>query len=147
MDAKGTNENPVVVNDGEAEEATLLQMRAKLFALESKEVGWKERGVGTLRVNVPKSCASYDDNGLPIPGSFDASGLEDEDADGPLVARLIMRQENTHRVILNTTIIPALKFEDKPSASTAQILFTAFEGEGKPKPVNMLLKVCQWFKA
>jgi hypothetical protein len=118
-------------------------MRAKLFSIESREAGWKERGVGTLKINVPKSCASYDENGLPMPGSFDISGLDDEDDDStaPRVARIIMRQENTHRVILNTVIVRAMKFEDKPSASNAQILFTAFEGDKELKPINMLLKV------
>lgn len=135
----------VHVEDGESGEATLLQLRAKLFALESKEAGWKERGVGTLKINVPKSCASFDENGVAIPGSFDASGLGDEDEDessGPQVPRLIMRQENTHRVILNTIIVRAMDFKDKPSTSTAQIIFTAFEGEKETKPINMLLKVC-----
>jgi hypothetical protein len=134
------------VEDGEAGEATLLQIRAKLFALDSKEKGWKERGVGTLKINVPESCASFDENGVPIPGSFDISGLEDEEGDGdesttPRVPRLIMRQENTHRVILNTLLVRAMEFKDKPSTSGAQILFTAFEGEKEPKPINMLLKV------
>ena len=131
------------VEDGESGEATLLQIRAKIFALESKESGWKERGVGTLKINVPKSCADYDENGVPSPGSFDASGLEDgddDDTNAPRVPRLIMRQENTHRVILNTIIVRAMKFEDKPATSTAQILFTAFEGEKESKPINMLLK-------
>jgi hypothetical protein len=121
-----------------------LQLRAKIFALESKEAGWKERGVGTLKINVPRSCASFDENDLPIPGSFDASGLEEEEEEessAPRVARLIMRQESTHRVILNTIIVRAMEFHDKPSNSTAQILFTAFEGEKEPKPINMLLKV------
>jgi hypothetical protein len=133
----------VHIDDGEAGEATLLQLRAKLFAIESKDAGWKERGVGTLKINVPKSCVSYDENGQPVPGSFDASGLEDEDADpnAPQVARLIMRQENTHRVILNTIIVRAMEFTPKPATTTAQILFTAFEGDKEPKPISMLLKV------
>jgi hypothetical protein len=134
----------VYVEDGESGEATLLQLRAKLFALESKEAGWKERGVGTLKINVPKSCASFDGNGIPIPGSFDISGLEDEDGEdsnAPSVPRLIMRQENTHRVILNTIIVRAMEFLDKPSTGSAQVLFTAFEGEKEAKPINMLLKV------
>ena len=134
----------VQIEDGEAGEATLLQIRAKLFALESKEVGWKERGVGTLKINVPKACATFDDFGTAIPGSFDASGLEEEaesDPNQPKVARLIMRQENTHRVVLNTVILKAMKFEDKPATSTAQIIFTAFEGTTEAKPINMLLKV------
>ena len=92
---------------------------------------------------MPKSCAGFDENGQPVPGSFDASGLEEEDADpsAPQVARLIMRQENTHRVILNTIIVRAMEFKPKPSTSSAQILFTAFEGDKEPKPINMLLKV------
>ncbi|KAI9054913.1 hypothetical protein LZ554_002057 [Drepanopeziza brunnea f. sp. 'monogermtubi'] len=136
---------PSKVDDGEAGEATLLQVRAKLFAIESKEVGWKERGVGTLKINVPKSCVSFDDNGVPIPGSFNASGLEDDDegATGPRVARLIMRQENTHRVVLNTVIVRAMEFKDKASTSAAQIIFTAFEGDKEPTPINMLLKMSE----
>lgn len=93
---------------------------------------------------MPKSCASYDENGAPLPGSFDISGLEDADEEDPTVPRvprLIMRQENTHRVILNTIIVRAMEFKDKPATSAAQILFTAFEGEKEPKPVQMLLKV------
>lgn len=53
-----------------------------------------------------------------------------------------MRQENTHRVVLNTIIVRAMEFKDKPGTTAAQILFTAFEGEKELKPINMLLKVC-----
>ena len=119
-----------------------MQLRAKLFALESKEAGWKERGVGTLKINVPKGCVEYDEiTGLPQPGSFDKSGVDDDDESAPQSPRLIMRQENTHRVILNTIILPAMEFIDKPTTTAAQILFTAFEGEKDPKPINMLFKV------
>lgn len=89
---------------------------------------------------MPRSCASYDPYGGPISGSFDASGVDEEEAT-PLIVRLVMRQENTHRVILNTVILAGMEFQEKPAASTAQFLFTAFEGEKEPKPVNMLLKV------
>ncbi|EPE33072.1 PH [Glarea lozoyensis ATCC 20868] len=141
---KASKAAKVHIEDGEAGEATLLQIRAKLFALESKEAGWKERGVGSLKINVPRSCVSFDENGVAIPGSFDASGLEEEeetDSNLPKVARLIMRQENTHRVVLNTIILKAMKFEDKPATNTAQIIFTAFEGSTEAKPINMLLKM------
>ncbi|KAG4440166.1 hypothetical protein IFR05_004375 [Cadophora sp. M221] len=142
---KKSKSTKVQIDDGEAGEATLLQLRAKIFAIESKEVGWKERGVGTLKINVPNSCVSFDDNGVAIPGSFDASGLEDEDAEstGPRVPRLIMRQENTHRVILNTIVVRAMEFVDKPGTSTAQIMFTAFEGDKESKPINMILKMSE----
>lgn len=132
------------VEDGESGEVTLLQIRAKLFALGSKEVGWKERGVGSLKINVPSSCVSFDENQHPLPGSFDLSGLNDEEDEGitgPRVPRLIMRQENTHRVILNTVVVRAMEFKDKASNTAAQIIFTAFEGEKEPKPIQMLLKV------
>ncbi len=129
----------MVVNSGEEDEVTLLQFRSKLFALESKETGWKERGVGTLKVNVHKSCVEYDDYDQPIPGSFDPSLADDSENGEPVLAsRLIMRQENTHRVILNTLIIKAMKFEEKAAPSSVQVTFTAFH-EGKP--LNMLLRV------
>ena len=94
---------------------------------------------------MPVSSASFDDNGVAVPGSFDPSGLEDEDEEnkvvGPRIPRLIMRQENTHRVILNTVILRGTAFTDKPGTSTAQIMFTAIEGDKEPKPVSMILKV------
>ena len=95
-----------------------------------------------MKINVPKTCVSMDYSGHPIPGSFDPSGLDDDDETAPKVPRLILRQENTHRVILNTALLKAMKFQDKQATSTAQIFFTAIEGDKEPKPVNMLLKVC-----
>jgi hypothetical protein len=136
----------VPVNDGEEGEATLLQFRAKLYTLESKEQGWKERGVGTLKLNANKTFVDYYDDGTPILGSFDPSARDENDGEGagpaPVAARLIMRQENTHRVILNTVILKAQKFEEKTVNSAVQILFTAFEDT---KLVNMLLKVIDMF--
>ncbi|EDN98444.1 hypothetical protein SS1G_13303 [Sclerotinia sclerotiorum 1980 UF-70] len=130
-----TNYFLVHIDDGEAEEATILQIRAKLFAMGSKEAGWKERGVGTLKINAPKSCVDFDENGHVIPGSFDSSMLEGHSV------RLVMRQENTHRVILNTVVLKAMEFKPKPSTTSAQVLFTAFEGETAAKPINMILKM------
>lgn len=134
----------VQVEDGESGEATLLHIRAKLFALTSVAEGWKERGVGVLKINVPKECVAYDDTGRAIPGSFDnvpTSNSETGSANTS-VPRLIMRQENTHRVILNTAITKQIILRDKPSSSAAQIYFTALEGDEDPKPINLLLKVC-----
>ncbi|ESZ91794.1 hypothetical protein SBOR_7810 [Sclerotinia borealis F-4128] len=125
----------VHMDDGEADEATILQIRAKLFAMGSKEAGWKERGVGTLKINAPKTSVEFDDSGHTIPNSFDSSMLEGHSV------RLVMRQENTHRVILNTVVLKAMEFKPKPSTTSAQILFTAFEGETEAKPINMILKV------
>lgn len=135
----------VEVNDGEAGEATIVSVRAKVFH-HDKEVGWKERGAGMLKINVPEACLDFDALGVPIPGSFDASALEADDDDvesgnsGSKVARLILRQDQTHRVILNTAIVPAMKFQEKASLKSVGILFTAFEGEDG-KPTNITVKV------
>ncbi|KAF5659346.1 DEAD DEAH box helicase [Fusarium heterosporum] len=134
----------IEVNDGEAGEATVVSVRAKMF-YHDKEAGWKERGAGMLKINVPQACVEYDDNGAVIPGSFDASALEvDEEAaggsQGHKVARLILRQDQTHRVILNTALVAAMKFQEKASLKSVGILFTAFEGE-ESKPVSITMRM------
>ncbi|KAI3323408.1 PH domain-like protein [Xylariaceae sp. AK1471] len=118
----------VDVDDGEASEATLLQVRAKLYTLDKLSGSWKERGAGNLKINVPLPCVDTNkDTGAPIPGSFDASALEDIESNVP---RLVMRQDSTHRVILNTAIIPAMKFKEKSSLKATFVLFTAIEDGG-----------------
>ncbi|GKT85204.1 DEAD/DEAH box helicase [Colletotrichum tofieldiae] len=142
-DKKRTKLQKITVDDGEAGEATILQVRAKIFYLE-KEVGWKERGSGMLKINVPEACVQFDEAGLPIPGSFDASGLEEDpeagDNKGHKVARLIMRQDQTHRILLNTVILPAMQFQEKATLKSVGVMFTAFEGaEAKPVSVHVRL--------
>ncbi|KAK6948494.1 hypothetical protein Daesc_010261 [Daldinia eschscholtzii] len=118
----------VVVDDGEAGEATILQVRAKIFHLDKASSSWKERGAGNLKINVPIACVDIDeDTGAAIPGSFDASALDSADSK---VVRLIMRQDSTHRVILNTAIIPAMHFQEKSTVKATYVLFTAIEDEG-----------------
>ena len=36
---------------GEEEESTVFQTRVKLYALDDESGGWKERGVGALKLN------------------------------------------------------------------------------------------------
>ncbi|OTA94441.1 hypothetical protein M434DRAFT_71269 [Hypoxylon sp. CO27-5] len=118
----------VAVDDGEAGETTILQVRAKIYHLDKANSVWKERGAGNLKINVPISCVDFDETtGTPIPGSFDASGLEDAESK---VVRLIMRQDSTHRVILNTAIIPAMEFKEKSTIKATCVLFTAIEDGG-----------------
>ncbi len=114
---------------------TLFSVRAKMYLME-KGVGWKERGGGMLKVNAPKSTVEFDNHGAPDPASFDASALADEDDDRQKHVRLIMRQDHTLRVILNTVIVPAMKFQVTNRLKTSTILFTAFEG-GEARQVQM----------
>lgn len=97
-----------------------------------------------LKVNAPASCVDFDDDGTPIAGSFDASGLDEDDEEGGdgsnKVVRLLMRQDQTHRVILNTVVVPAMKFQEKATLKSVSVLFTAFEGE-ESKPVSVTMRV------
>lgn len=130
----------VVVDDGESGEVTLLAVRAKMFIME-KGVGWKERGAGMLKVNVPKLTIELDEAGNVDPTTFDASVLEDEGDDGTTKSvRLIMRQDHTLRVILNTAVVPAMSFQLNQKLKAAFVLFTAFDG-GEAKQVQMKVKL------
>lgn len=138
-------QSAVEVDSGESGETSVVSVRAKVFH-HDKDAGWKERGSGMLKVNVPNACLEFDDAGVPIPGSFDASGLDlDEEKEeaggkGRGMVRLILRQDQTHRVILNTAVLAATKFQEKASLKSVGILFTAFEGDDA-KPVTITVKV------
>ncbi|KAG7288034.1 hypothetical protein NEMBOFW57_007554 [Staphylotrichum longicolle] len=136
-DKKKPKLQKIVVDDGEGQEVTLFSVRAKMYLME-KGVGWKERGAGMLKVNAPKSTVDFDDHGAPDPASFDASALADEEDDRRKHVRLIMRQDHTLRVILNTVILPAMKFQVTNRLKTSTVLFTAFEG-GEARQVQMKL--------
>lgn len=134
----------VVVDDGEGEDATLLAVRAKIFVME-KGVGWKERGAGMLKVNVPKASVERDHNGNWDSTSFDASALVEDNGDGEAggsggrkSVRLVMRQDHTLRVILNTAIVPAMTFVVTKKLKASYVLFTAFEGT-EPRQVQVKL--------
>ncbi|KAI2467124.1 hypothetical protein F4781DRAFT_323724 [Annulohypoxylon bovei var. microspora] len=127
-DKKKTKLQRVVIDDGEAGEATLLQVRAKIFHLDKANSAWKERGAGNLKINVPDNCVKYHKHtGAPIPGSFNVSALKEAKSK---VIRLVMRQDSTHRVILNTAIIPAMEFQEKSGMKANCVLFTALEDGG-----------------
>lgn len=50
---KGTD-RLLSVHTGEEDEATAYQTRAKLYVMQA-DGGWRERGVGTLKLNVRRS--------------------------------------------------------------------------------------------
>ncbi|KAI0640738.1 hypothetical protein C8Q79DRAFT_1004119 [Trametes meyenii] len=87
------------VHTGEEEEETVYQVRGKLFAL-SPQNQWKERGTGTLRLNVRK-----------------------EDGGG---ARLIMRKEAVYALLLNATLFKGMKCF--LAQDPRYIRFSVFEG-------------------
>jgi Ran-binding protein 3 len=125
----------VNVDDGETGEATILAVRAKLFYLNKDSGGWKERGAGMLKINVPGGSIEFDNEGATVPGSFDASVVE-----GDRRPRLILRQDQTHRVLLNTAIQPEAEFIEKTTLRATHVIFTALEGDDA-KPVSITAKM------
>ncbi|KAH8889793.1 hypothetical protein GQ53DRAFT_196230 [Thozetella sp. PMI_491] len=131
-DKKKIRLQKVEVDDGESGDVTILAVRAKMFQMEKGE-GWKERGAGMLKVNVPKETVDINEQGYADMASFDASVLEENDTSR---VRLILRQDHTLRVILNSPIVPAMKFQLNQKLKAAFVLFTAFESN-EVKQVQM----------
>lgn len=134
------------MNTGEEGEKTIFSCRAKLYYFEGKE--WKERGIGTLKLNETRLVDEY---GSSQP-SRDFSGDEPEDADRPerivkeRKARLIMRTDGVHRVILNTPIMQGMKFGSaegtEPQGKT--MIISGFD-EGKPTTFNVKASIYPFF--
>ncbi|KAE8131915.1 hypothetical protein BDV38DRAFT_262738 [Aspergillus pseudotamarii] len=99
------------IETGEEEETTYFSTKAKLFQFSNGE--WKERGIGTFKVNVKVT-----------------DGKEDKKA-----ARLIMRADGVLRVMLNTPIFKGMKVGDASGnePKSKQIHLASLE-EGRSVP-------------
>ncbi|PWN29445.1 hypothetical protein BDZ90DRAFT_258365 [Jaminaea rosea] len=115
---------------GEEGERTIHSVRAKLYTMTkegSKDGTWKERGTGTLRVNVPKDLyyqqrsQQYPQLGKYPRPSVSASG----GSGGASAARLVMRAEGVLRLILNVRLFPGMGVE---LAQEKFVRFVALEG-------------------
>lgn len=136
----------MVVDDGEAGEATIIQARARMYYLgkfpdaDGKEqLAWRERGAGVLKINVPAESVKMDD-GAVDPASFDPSVLEKSTPENPKLVRLLMRQDSTLRVILNSAMLASMEFQLKEGMKAHSVLFTAIEG-ADAKHVQVQMKV------
>ncbi|KLU81439.1 hypothetical protein MAPG_00528 [Magnaporthiopsis poae ATCC 64411] len=149
-DKKKTKLQKVVVDDGEAGETTVFVARAKVYYMDSVANAWKERGAGLLKINVPEATVDADDHGAVVPESFDASMLQGDDegddveaggstaAKGSKVVRLIMRQDHTHRVVVNTAVTAATDFVKREMLRAATFTFSAVEG---PQATRVTLQI------
>lgn len=110
-----------LVETGEEGEETIFSCKAKLLYNDGKQ--WKERGMGTFKLNVTE----------PL--------FEDHDEEThKRTARLIMRSEGVFRVILNAPVFKGMKVGNvegkKPEGKAVWI--TVVENG---KPVPLVLKV------
>lgn len=112
--------DPRLAETGEEEEETMFSCRAKLFHYEKE---WKERGVGTVKLNVHYSLK------------------EDPEEVPEQKARLIMRTDGVHRVVLNTPIFKGMKFGTVDGQEpTGKTLYLTGMEDGKPALFS--LRVC-----
>lgn len=146
--------HPVAVDDGEAGETTIVQVRARMYYLDKTpnadntgQVGWRERGVGNLRINVPEDSVTADpESGAVDAKSFDPSVLKESTPENPKLVRLVMRQDSTLRVILNTVMVAGMDFQLKEGFKTWSVLFTAIEGDdGQYVPITMKVRSLSHF--
>jgi len=139
----------LAVETGEENETTEYTCRAKLYNFvasdpsnSSSKKEWKERGLGTLRLNVQLQPSSSTKNGED---GQDEADLEDGGASQTKTrARLVMRADGSHRVILNTPVQKAIQFGDaqgkEPKGQYMHFMGTVDEG-GAGKLEVMQLKV------
>jgi hypothetical protein len=95
----------IILKTVEEDEDTIYQTKAKLLILDTATNNWKERGVGTIRIN-----------------------MKEEENSPKLQARLIMRADSVFRVILNLLLFEGMKvfiMQDK------FVRFAGFETETK----------------
>ena len=112
------------IETGEEGEMIEMTCRAKLYnfapAAEAGKKEWRERGVGILRLNVQRP-------------------LHDDD-DTKTTARLLMRADGSHRVLLNTPILPQIKF-GQPDGSRPTGSYLYFMGTIDDKAELQLLQL------
>lgn len=104
------------VKSGEEDEEQLFTCRAKLYALDLTNVkdGWKERGVGNVRVNKSK--------------------------DAERASRIIMRSNGLLKVILNTALVKGLEIVKGMPSSMSPEKFIRITSVEDKKPVQYAIK-------
>ncbi|RMY53809.1 hypothetical protein D0863_13832 [Hortaea werneckii] len=112
------------VETGEEEEQTVYSSRAKLYEFVTHEdgsKGWRERGLGVLRLNVHKP----EDKGT--------------------LARFLMRADGSHRVVLNTPVKKEISF-GAATGGPPQAGLLCFLGTIDGKSVPGMLQLKTWYE-
>lgn len=107
------------IETGEESEEPVYSCRAKLYALDitAEQIGWKERGVGTLHVN--NSTKSESDKKR---------------------SRIVMRSDGSLRVILNVLLTPKTEIQRGLKSSFASEKFVRLTGVEDGKPIQYAIK-------
>lgn len=134
---ESSKSDSIVVDTGEEDEEVHFSARAKLYVFAGKD-GWKDRGTGVFKINVR------------ITSNETTEGNNDDDVEsqtksttksGKRRARLLMRADATHRVILNSPIFKGMRFGNTDgSEPTGKLMHLQSLEEGKPLPLQ--IRVC-----
>lgn len=125
------------VETGEEEEEVIYQSRAKLYNYAVNTTGkkeWRERGIGTLRLNASRSTH----------GDQEVANEQSEENDNTsTTARLLIRADGSHRVLLNSPIVKGLKVGGVQGGppTNGQLSFMGTI-DGKTQLELLQLKVC-----
>jgi Ran-binding protein 3 len=125
-----------IVETGEEGEQTIYSSRAKVYFFDDGT--WRERGVGTMKLNITRVHSDDEDD------SIESDDSNDAESSGTRKARFILRADGSHRVVLNTPFTKNMVFGgdasgERPTGSV--LLFHGFL-EGQDKPSMLQVKVC-----
>ncbi|KAF2721420.1 hypothetical protein K431DRAFT_268459 [Polychaeton citri CBS 116435] len=119
---------------GEEEEETHFTARAKLYIFATLDDNggtkeWRERGLGTVRLNIHTGV----------------DGEAEEDQPASKKARLVMRAEGSHRVVLNTPVKKEIHFGSSKGGGPPANGYMFFQGviDGKESLQLLQLKMKQ----
>lgn len=141
----------LLVETGEEDEQTIFQCRAKLYHFDKE---WKERGAGVFKINIRYESKTI---GEDAEGEAEKTAGEEEEEEEDDVeaggqpefstverkARLIMRTDGVHKVVLNTPVFKNMKVGTgdgkEPNGKTMLI---AGLDEGKPSLFQIKVSKC-----
>lgn len=119
IEPQPTNLTSCTVETGEEEEITFFSSKSKLFNFLDGE--WKERGIGTFKLNGRKSSTDPE----------------------KIFSRMIMRADGNMRVMLNSSLFRGMNYGDSKNEcpTSKQILLAGVENG---RTVPLLLRVSQF---
>lgn len=106
---------------------------------------WKERGVGTLRLNV-SDLEPEDDPLIQMPAKDEDDAASGKKTSGPAPpkARLVMRADGSQRVILNSSVQKELRF-GTPEGERPNSMQFLFQGTWEGQMQLLTLRVSHSF--
>ncbi|KAK5939904.1 hypothetical protein PMZ80_008286 [Knufia obscura] len=115
------------VDTGEEGEEVHFTSRARLYFFDG---AWKERGTGVFKINVRTS-----EDGDAEPRESDP---EAQATNGKRKARLLMRADATHKVLLNSPVFKGMKFGAPDGTEpTGKLMHLQSLENGKPLPLQI----------